>query len=104
MQRLSVNLREPGLENLDRQTIIAVTLIILFALSLVAGIVVALILAAIKRARLAAEVEATLTVSRNVYIHAQHVVGQQPDSRCRTLCTSPVAMNAVLVMENMARQ
>jgi hypothetical protein len=39
-----------------------VPLIVLLALALVAGTVVALILAAIKRARLVPEVEATLTL------------------------------------------
>jgi cobalamin biosynthesis protein CobD/CbiB len=99
---LLVNVPEPGLDELNLLTIVAVPLIFPFAPVLVAVAVITVILAAIIRADIVLEgaVSLRLELVENVRIHAHHLVGRQPHSRRRTLCTSPGVTTAVDSMEN----
>jgi hypothetical protein len=95
---------EPGLDELNLLTIVAVPLIVPFALALVAVAVLTVILAAIIRAHIVLEgaVSLGLELVEIVCIHAHHLVDRRPHSRRRTLCTSPGVTTAVDSMENSA--
>jgi hypothetical protein len=101
-----VNGPEPGLDELTLLTIVAVPLIVPFALAFMAVVALTGILAAIIPALLALEGAASLRIElvENVRIHAHHLVGRQQHSRRRTLCTSPGVTTAVDSMENSATE